>query len=115
MVYIGTKLKAFVAMKPLRLHVVIFPIAQDANIDPFGEENGPVKSASDCTISDTLSPKIRRRYGVVSFLGDTKIIVAIVDDATKETEEVATARTNLAGGPIFVECYSCFSSRERVL
>ena len=89
---------------------MIFPISQDANIDPFGEENGPVKSASDCTISDTLRPKIRRRYGVVSFLGETKIIVAIVADVTKETEEVATARINLAGGPIFVECCSCISS-----
>jgi hypothetical protein len=46
-VYIGTKLKALVAMKPLMLQVTVLPIAHGLNTAPFGGANGPVKIAND--------------------------------------------------------------------
>ena len=77
-----------VYITPLNRHVKSLPMAHIAI--PWGSAegttNGPVKSANDCRISDTLRPKMMRRYGEVSPPSDLMMAIAMKEDATKDTE-----------------------------
>lgn len=56
----GTKLKAFVARKPLMAQVVLFPLDHGARAVPFGDVKGPIMMDNDCMISEQLRPNRMR-------------------------------------------------------
>eukprot|EP01083_Nonionella_stella_P072584 195757_1 len=79
---------------PSIAHVTLFPSPNEFSVQD-GIKNGPLKRAKDWIISDTLIPKIIRRYGVDSrspfFL--RTIIKTITREARKETVATDTAPT----------------------
>jgi len=65
-VYIGTATDPNTMLKPFTSQSRVFPIVHGDSVVPLGDANGPVSKANDCRISDMLSPKIIRRYDVLS-------------------------------------------------
>ena len=88
--YIGTATDAKTMLKPFASHSRVFPMAHGDLVVPLGAANGPVSSANDCTMSDMLSPKIIRRYGVESPRGALIIMMEIAEEAMHDMDAVDT-------------------------
>lgn len=84
----GTAQDPVVMINPLTLQVAAFPTAQGDCGVPDGGAKGPVMRARDCKMSEMLSPKMMRLYGVARPVGEVRIITAMVDEANSDTEDV---------------------------
>ena len=74
--------------KALTLQVDSFPTAHSACGVPDGAAKGPVISADDCRISDTLKPNINLRYGVERESFEVLMLMAIVTEAMNDIDAV---------------------------
>ena len=86
------------------MHVPLFPSPNEFAVQD-GTENGPLMKAKDWIMSETLIPKIMRRYGVdnrfPSFLRVT--ISTITKEATKEivATDAAAVSSNMVGFTVY--------------
>ncbi len=78
---------------PLILHDAVVPMPQRVDVNASIDDDaasvgvdaiGPVMKATDCMMSPMLNPNAIRRNGVVSFLGDVTIMMAMMVDARED-------------------------------
>ena len=84
--YIGTAAVPEIMLIPFASQSPTLPIPHGEFAVPLGIANGPVSKANDCRISDMLSPKIIRRYGVDSPRGALFIMTAIAEEAMNDMD-----------------------------
>ena len=85
----GTAAVPKIMLKPFASQSRKLPIPHGDCVIPLGTANGPVSKANDCRISDMLSPKRIRRYGVDSPRGALFIMTAIPEEAMNDMDAAA--------------------------
>ena len=71
-------------MHPVAVHVSVVPIEKIASRVSFGEVKGERSIPREAKKSPRLIPKMMREYGLLRPLGERRIMIPIVKDASME-------------------------------